>query len=244
MLLVSEDEVIEEQSLRDIAPISPAVEKEIARALSKWFSKGSQWEYWLFRASMMTGSPVLANLPNYFLNSLSLEETERFLFHLRNWRWDDWTSYNYWSQHGMSVKRIWSYIVLTKAEPPSRWTPKIVKLLGSFLIGATPDELSQLSTDLRISQDFKLLLDLNWNSLQARAVFDVGYSGTTDLNENVLNNVKNIVLYLLPRQIQQFSYNATDFEYLKDTTGMSLPTEKQVCKIFFIFVVVLFEVRK
>lgn len=229
MLLVSDDEIIEEESISGIAPISPAVEKEIAHALSRWFPNGSQWDYWLYKASMITGTPILANLPNYYLNSLSLETTEKFLFHLRNWRWDHSNSYDpLWSQHRMSVKRIWANIVLNKAEPPERWSSKILKQFGLILIGATPDELLRLPPDARHFHDFKLLLDRNWNSLQARAIFDVKFSSLDELGEHELSSAKNLVPYLLPRQIQQFSYNVTDFSYVKINSGISLPTEKQV----------------
>ncbi|KAK6637741.1 hypothetical protein RUM44_008163 [Polyplax serrata] len=227
-LLVNDDE-INEDTIREIAPISPAVEKEIAHALSRWFPRGSQWEYWLYKASMITGTPVLASLPNYFLNSLSLEMTEKFLFHLRNWRWDNWKLYDpTWDQHSRSVKRIWGSIVLNKTEPPNKWSPKILKQFGFFLTGASPDELSQLSTDLRISHDFKVLLDMNWNALQARAVFDVGFSTRTELGESALNSVKKLIMYLLPRQIQQFTYNATNFGHMKLNAGISIPTGKQL----------------
>lgn len=223
------DDEINEDTIREIAPISPAVEKEIAHALSRWFPRGSQWEYWLYKASMITGTPVLASLPNYFLNSLSLEMTEKFLFHLRNWRWDNWKLYDpTWDQHSRSVKRIWGSIVLNKTEPPNKWSPKILKQFGFFLTGASPDELSQLSTDLRISHDFKVLLDMNWNALQARAVFDVGFSTRTELGESALNSVKKLIMYLLPRQIQQFTYNATNFGHMKLNAGISIPTGKQV----------------
>lgn len=222
-------ETSEDESSRMVALISPAVEKEIAHAISRWFPKGSQWDFWLYRDSMITGSPMLASLPNYFLNSLTLETTEKFLFHIRNWRRDTQEFYDpSWSQHSMSVKRIWASLVLNKAEPPSKWTPKTLKQFGVFLIGATPDEISRLSTDLRISQDFQLLLDLNWNLLQARAIFDVGFSGRTDLTEDDLKMVKNVIVNLLPRQIQQFSYNVTNFNYLRINNGISIPTGKQV----------------
>ncbi|KAL0272466.1 UNVERIFIED_CONTAM: hypothetical protein PYX00_005424 [Menopon gallinae] len=225
----------------DIPFISPAVEEEVGIALSKWFPNGSHWQFWLFQKSMMSGTPILANLPNYFLENLPLKTTEKFLYHLRNWRWDrnypsvydDFSSSaSLWTRHTMAIRRVWAHVVLTKAEEPGRWSSRMLNQLGFLLTGATPDELKNLPTSLRFSQNSHILLQLDWSPLQARSVFDVLYSDLNELNGNDLNNLKNMVVNLLPRQLQQFSENATNFEpIMKSDDKISLATKKQMLEL-------------
>lgn len=236
------DHYEDDAPLLDIPFISPAVEEEVGTALSKWFPNGSHWQFWLFKKSMMSGTPILANLPNYFLESLPLKTTEKFLYHLRNWRWDrnypsvhdDYSSSaSLWTRHTMAIRRIWAHVVLTKAEEPGRWSSRMLNQLGFLLTGATPDELKNLPASLRFSPNSHILLQLDWSPLQARSVFDVLYSDLNELNGNDLNNLKNMVVNLLPRQLQQFSENATNFEpIMKSDDKISLATKKQVTGLF------------
>lgn len=219
--------------------LSPASEKVIARSLPDWFSSSNQWTHHLMELTMRAGTPLMAHLPNHFLRSVPHQEFEKFLFHIRNWRWDANSPYGYglsptsshWSDLSADVQRIWAHLTLNKSNPPNKWTPKILRQLGFMLTGATEDELGHLPKDLRISNNIRSLLNLPWSMLQARAIFDVFYSESNDLSEEDIQNVKHLVPSLLPRQIQQFSVNATDFSFIaKHENRMSLVVEKQVIK--------------
>lgn len=216
------------------------MEEEIGIILVRIFPDGSKWDFQLFRDTMLAGSPLLANLPNYFIENLSLGSTEKFLYHIRNWREDednpsnseDSSSSILWNDHKASVKRIWAHIALAKAEPPSQWSPKILRQLGFLLMGATYDELKELPTNLRMSHDLKMIsnfLRYNWDKIQAKAVFDLFYSDMNDLEEKELRMVRELLVKLLPRQIKQFNLNVTDFGFIaKEDAKISLASEKQV----------------
>lgn len=171
----------------------------------------SSWNYHRFRTIEKVGNPLLAHLPSYFLANLTKPESNKFLFHLRNWLWSNLPS-NMWHGKTEASKRAWTDLMLRSSYPfnLSEWNTNDVRRY--FLEGATPDELQHLSAQrLQNTVLFKTKL----NRLQVQAIFNILYSNRELSSANLTEaQLLPVALQLSPANLLRFNISSTDFRVL------------------------------
>lgn len=144
---------------------------------------------------------------------------EKFLFYLKGWEAEDPNTI--WAGHSNHLKRIWTHTALKKLDRPQLWFPGVMRYASYLLLGATPEEIPIIFSYIRDPVQVVPLLVMDFEPLQARALFDSAVQNFTAYTE--VKYVRQLVKNLLPRQIQQF-----DAKIELPEGGSSLPVRSQL----------------